>query len=85
MLDEKACLHVRFSGADLEGGVRGVRPPFCAYVPVYILQSSIVFCNDNGSSYVTSVTKTRFLQLQLGMLSGRQRQVNENCEKYKVD
>ena len=24
-------------GANLEGGVRGVRPPFYAYLPVYIL------------------------------------------------
>ena len=25
------------SGANLEGGVRGVRPPFCAYVLIYIM------------------------------------------------
>ena len=56
---------------DMEGAVRGVCAPFCAYMPVYILKTQKVFCNDNVNSYLTSVTKTRFLQSQLGMLSGR--------------
>ena len=28
---------VSYAGADPEEGVRGIRPPFSAYVPVYIL------------------------------------------------
>ena len=41
------------------------------------------FCNDNGNSYLTSVTKARLFHPHLGMPSGRWRQLNENCEKYK--
>ena len=59
------------AGGGSRGGVKGVRPSFWAYVPVYILWTQAVFCNDNGNGYLTSVTKTRCLQSQLGMLPGR--------------